>query len=69
MNPSKSITVNNKPVETQAQNLAELAAELSLPLKGVALAVSNRMVPRAEWESTPLEADAHVTIIQAACGG
>lgn len=69
MNPSKSITVNNKPVETQAQNLAELAAELSLPLKGVAMAVSNHMIPRPSWESTPLEEGANVTIIQAACGG
>jgi len=69
MNPSKSITVNNKPVQTEAQNLAELATELSLPQRGVALAVSNHMVPRANWEATLLEEGANVTIIQAACGG
>jgi len=69
MNPSKSITVNNKPVQTEAQNLDELANQLSLPLKGVAMAVSNHMVPRASWASTPVEEGANITIIQAACGG
>lgn len=69
MNPSKSITVNNKPVQTEAQTLAELATELALPARGVAVAVSNKMVPRAEWENTTLPDNASVTIIKAACGG
>lgn len=69
MNPIKSITVNNQTVQTEAQTLAELANELSLPVKGVAVAVSNKMVPRAEWENTPLPENASVTIIKAACGG
>lgn len=63
------IQVNNKETETEAKNLAELAKEMALPEKGVAMAKDNKMVPRAEWENTLLTEDANVVIIKAACGG
>ena len=44
------IYVNNKPVATEATNLAMLAHELTLPERGVAVAVNNKMVPRLQWE-------------------
>ena len=57
------ITVNNKVLETQARTLEELAQELALPAKGVAVAVANSMVPRTEWGTTPLhEGDAVIII-------
>ena len=37
-----NVTVNNKPVETGASTLKELALQLELPEKGVAVAVSNK---------------------------
>ena len=61
------ITVNNKVLETQARTLEELAQELTLPAKGVA--VANSMVPRTEWGTTPLHEGDAVIIIKAACGG
>lgn len=64
-----TITINNKATETQAANLAELAVELQLPERGVAVALSNKMVPRAEWKATPLAEGANIVIIKAACGG
>lgn len=63
------ILINNKQTETEAKSLSELAAELNLPERGVAVAVSNKMVPRTEWESTLLAEGANVVIIKAACGG
>ena len=48
------IQINNKATETKASNIAELATELGLPQKGVAIAVANTMVPREEWETTAL---------------
>lgn len=63
------IIINNKETETKAVNLSELAAELALPAKGVAVAMSNKMVPRTEWEQTPLTEGASIVIIKAACGG
>lgn len=63
------IQINNKETETEAKNLAELAKEMALPEKGVAMAKDNKMVPRAEWENTLLTEGANVVIIKAACGG
>ena len=64
-----NIIINGKPADVKAANLKELAAELNLPEKGVAIAVSNKMVPRTEWENTALSANDNVVIIKAACGG
>lgn len=63
------ITVNNKEVDTQAANLLQLTEELALPAQGVAVAISNRMIPRTEWTETVLTEGANVVIIKAACGG
>ena len=64
-----TIQINNKATETKASNIVELANELGLPQKGVAIAVANTMVPREEWETTALEEGASVVIIKAAFGG
>lgn len=39
------VTINNKETETQAKTIRELAQELDLPATGVAVAISNEMVP------------------------
>lgn len=63
------IQINNKEVETKALTLSELAQEMALPEKGVAVAVNNKMVPRAQWADTALTEGIAVVIIKAACGG
>lgn len=63
------IIINSKETETEAKNLSDLAAELSLPERGVAVAISNKMVPRTEWSTTSIEEGANIVIIKAACGG
>lgn len=63
------LLINNKSVTTSAHNLMLLASELELPQKGVAIAIGNTMIPRTEWEATPLTEGASITIIKAACGG
>ena len=64
-----NILVNGKQTATGAANLEELVKELSLPAQGVAIAVSGKMIPRADWEATALEEGADLFIIKAACGG
>ena len=64
-----NITVNNKPVATEAATLLALSEELALPEKGVAVAISNQMIPRAEWADTQITEGTSVIIIKAACGG
>lgn len=64
-----NVTVNNKPVETGASTLKELAIQLELPEKGVAVAVSNKMVPRSEWENFAITEGVSIIVIRASCGG
>lgn len=63
------VNINNKETETQALNVKQLAEELNLPAKGVAIAISNSMVPRDEWEQTSIAEGADIVIIKAFCGG
>lgn len=64
-----NVTVNNKTVETGASTLKELAVQLELPEKGVAVAVSNKMVPRSEWENFAITEGVSIIVIRASCGG
>lgn len=63
------VTINNKETETQAKTIRELAQELDLPTTGVAVAISNEMVPRDEWENTLITEGADIVIVKAFCGG
>lgn len=63
------ILVNNQETETTAATVEQLAIELALPAKGVALAVNNQMVPRTAWADTAIAEGANIVIIKAACGG
>ena len=63
------VTINNKETETQAKTIRELAQELDLPSTGVAVAISNEMVPRDEWENTIITEGADIVIVKAFCGG
>ena len=64
-----NVTVNNKPVETGASTLKELALQLELHEKGVAVAVSNKMVPRSEWDNFAITEGVSIIVIRASCGG
>ena len=63
------IRINSKETETGAATLMELAREMGLPAKGVAMAVNNRMVPRGEWSATSISGGEDIVIIKAVCGG
>lgn len=63
------ILVNNKEVETKAFNLLQLTIDLSIPEKGVAIAVSGQVIPRSEWESYALFEGASIVIVKGVCGG
>lgn len=64
------IIVNNKEVDLiQGNTIADLARQLELPLQGVAIALHNRMIPRAQWEEQELQPGDSLVIIKAACGG
>lgn len=54
---------------TPASTLTQLAAQLGLPVQGIAIAVNNKMIPRTEWEKFSLQENDNLVIIKAACGG
>ena len=64
------IKVNGKEMEVaDGATASELAKTMELPEKGVALAVNNKMIPRAEWAEKTLAENDTLVIIKAACGG
>lgn len=63
-----NIYLNGKAIECRASNIAQLHSELGLPPM-VAIALENKVIPKAEWESTPLAEESHLVIIRMACGG
>lgn len=63
------ITINNEPKEVTSSTIAQLSTELSMPERGVAIAINNRVVPRTAWADTALNDGDNVTIIKAAFGG
>ena len=63
------LKVNSK--ETEAKDgctIAELASQLALPERGVAIAVNNK-IPRTEWNERILQPNDSLVVIKAACGG
>ena len=64
-----NVQINNQDRQTEARNLQDLAIELQLPQKGVAVAIDNQMIPRGRWAQTALQEGARIVIIKAACGG
>ncbi len=63
------ITVNSNEVDTQAVNVSQLVAELGFGDTKIALAINNKMVPKAEWETTDIAEGQKIIIIKAVCGG
>lgn len=63
------VKVNEKETETAAQTIGQLAEELQLPKRGVAIAVNNSMVARTQWDTTPIAEGADIIIVKAFCGG
>ena len=64
------IQINHKPFEVGAgASLEEALAKAGVPAEGVAVAVNNRVVPRAEWGAQKLCEGDKLTVIRVACGG
>jgi sulfur carrier protein len=64
------VTVNGEerslPTDT---TLASLVEGLSAPSRGVAVAIDGEVVPRAEWQATPLQDGARIEVVAAIQGG
>lgn len=64
------LIVNNKPEEYSLEHLNQLLQALDLlESKGIAVAVNNKVVPKANWNTFQLNENDTITIIRATQGG
>ena len=65
------LIVNQKEISIGSQHitLAELVEQIQLPPVGIAIAVNNKVVRKADWGSTVLRDGDCLTVITAVCGG
>lgn len=65
-----TITINNSTTEISAgDTLDKVLADMGMPAAGIAVAVDNKVVPKAQWPHTLLHEGARLTVIRAVCGG
>lgn len=64
------VSVNGERRELPAgATLAVLLEDLSAPRRGVAVAIDGEVVPRGDWQQTPLAEGARVEVVAAIQGG
>jgi sulfur carrier protein len=65
------IRVNGEDEPLRAQTVATLLAEreIATDMRGIAVAVNGRVVPRADWPDAPLAAGDTIEIVLARQGG
>jgi len=64
------IEINGDPKDLQnPTNLNQLIQELKVDTKGMAVAINNQVIPKIEWEQTPLKDQDKVLLITATQGG
>jgi len=64
------VMVNGREHSSTSQNVADLLREMQLHERpGIAVALNEQVIPRAEWPATPLRTRDRITIIAAVAGG
>jgi len=64
------ITVNGDDVDVaDGATVADVAAALGVPDRGVAVAVDREVIPRSRWTEATLTDGARVEVVTAAAGG
>jgi sulfur carrier protein len=69
MSKTIEIKVNGEATPVHFATLAELVQGQSLPVKGVAVALNDAVVPRAQWPATTLKPGDRVEIVRPIVGG
>ena len=65
-----NLIINNEQKQFSGKNISELVRVLNLPaIRGIALAVNEKVVPRTEWEKFELKENDKVVLIKATQGG
>lgn len=63
------LILNGQPYDTAADTVAQLLKEKDIAPEDTAVAVTEQVIPRSQWETTPLNEGAAVEILTAVQGG
>ncbi|MDK6806973.1 MULTISPECIES: sulfur carrier protein ThiS [Corynebacterium] len=63
------LILNGQPYDTAADTVAQLLKEKDIAPEGTAVAVTEQVIPRSQWETTPLNEGTAVEILTAVQGG
>ncbi len=63
------LILNGQPYDTAADTVAQLLKEKDIAPEGTAVAMAEQVIPRSQWETTPLNEGAAVEILTAVQGG
>ncbi|MDK8898388.1 sulfur carrier protein ThiS [Corynebacterium sp. MSK004] len=63
------LILNGQPYDTAADTVAQLLDEKGIAADGTAVAVTEQVIPRSQWETTPLNEGTAVEILTAVQGG
>ncbi|MEM5984852.1 sulfur carrier protein ThiS [Corynebacterium hesseae] len=63
------LILNGQPYDTAADTVAQLLKEKDIAPDGTAVAVAEQVIPRSQWDTTPLNEGAAVEILTAVQGG
>ena len=65
-----SVFLNHKQIELDVKSSVQtVLLNSKIELNGIAVAVNNHVIPKNNWESTFLNDQDHITVIQATQGG
>ncbi|MFI3282099.1 MAG: sulfur carrier protein ThiS [Rikenellaceae bacterium] len=64
-----NIILNNQSHEVNSSTIQDLILEMSLETKGVAIALNNKVIPKANWDATPINEGDKIVIVSAVFGG
>jgi sulfur carrier protein len=69
--PAPVVRVNGQDEPLRAQTVAALLAEKEVPtgMRGIAVAINGRVIPRIDWPETPLAGGDTIEIVLARQGG
>ena len=65
----RKLIVNDEPMEVTSKTIAELLKELGIPSPGVAVAINNEIVPKAEHGTQVINEGDRLDIIRPMGGG
>lgn len=64
------IFINDQSIECEENcTIAALLSQQEIQPVNIAVAVNNTVIPRIQWETTPVTAGSHIIIIKAVQGG